>query len=127
MLINNILDVRIINIIDKYIHDINENGFLLFAALMKTKGPATEASVFVLITEFQDMKSIECYSKESVDDYLRDVNNNNEKIKERRKDLIPSNVPGNILYQPGCATFNQFSTNMFSRFLMTYQYTAACL
>ena len=72
MLLNNILDHRIIIILDKYSPNIYDNVFLLFAYLMATKGLATEASAYIILT-FQDIKFIKSYSKEKVGGYLNGV------------------------------------------------------
>ena len=71
--INNRLDIRIINIIEKCSLEINNNRFLLFADLVATEGSAEKYSAFILVPEFHYMKFIESCSKESVDKYLNNV------------------------------------------------------
>ena len=36
----------------------DDNDFLLFTAIMSTKGPAAETTTWTIITEFQDTKLI---------------------------------------------------------------------
>ena len=71
-LITNSLDASVIKNLDKYSPETDDNGFLYFAALMATEGPATKAAARRLVTEFQQL-SFSKYLKEDADAYLNDV------------------------------------------------------
>ena len=127
LLISNVLYDSTINIIDKYSPDIDDNGFLLFLALTENEVPEIEAAYQMLGTEFKNMKFIEYYSKDTVDEYLNNFKKKLVKSKYTSKDLIPTNAPETIVYQMGCAIVNRFTTDVFASLHTTVQDTVAFL
>ena len=66
--------------------------------LMATYSPATKAAARTHVTNFQALEFLS-YANENVDEYLHDVKKELEAVESIKKELLPVDAPGTIVYQ----------------------------
>ena len=124
-LIINSVSADVIKSLKKYRPKIDDNGFLLFAAIIAIYAPATEATARNHVTKFQNLD----YNKygEDVDAYLNDVKLNLDAVEQIQPDLVPDDAPGTIVWQLANSHVVPFTTKLLGKFPTTGQDTTSRL